>query len=198
MRLINHFPSLLRIGLVGAAAISLGLASANNARAADVVLTSALVTVDCSGLDTQTGGGVDLAGPDFTAHFFFGGPPRPVCSPAPVTLRLSTITPLHDPSIGIAFFQGVGTNQLFSILTFDQTSISGFVEGRDTSNLDVVLFRVDFTGAGTGSIMEARSTFTTEPIPEPISLVLFGSGLVGIAGYCRKKKHDHGEPSSRI
>ena len=65
-------------------------------------------------------------------------------------------------------------------LSFNETSLTGFVEGRDLFNPQNILFTVNFTGAGIGSISSTRSTF--QVVPEPTTLALLGLGTALFGG----------------
>ncbi|MGD0930482.1 MAG: PEP-CTERM sorting domain-containing protein [Candidatus Korobacteraceae bacterium] len=44
-------------------------------------------------------------------------------------------------------------------------------------------------GSGTGTSTSTTSTTTTGTVPEPSSIMLFGSGVIGLAGVLRRKFH---------
>src|SRR5437588_10528553 len=101
-----------RLFFLVVALIAYDFGEATTVRAAAVTLTSGNITIDCSGLAADTSGSVDLAGQDFLMRFGFGGPPRPVCSPSPVNVIMSTITPRFDEDHGFAIYKGAGPSYI--------------------------------------------------------------------------------------
>ena len=174
--------------LFAAAFIACSFAGASNAHAAEVVLSSGSVLKDCSGQLLVASELTDLSGQDFFLHLAAGdGFPGRVCAPSPVSLVLATLGSPFDFINGSVIFQGVGTSVMTGRLTFDQTSITGFVEGRSI-NPDVVLFTVSFTGRGIGSITNTRSTFTVNAVPEPATVILLSTGVAIFSGARRWRK----------
>ena len=78
----------------------------------------------------------------------------------------------------------------FGLFTFDLSSIVGL------NNNPNAAFRIVFNGATSASgnnridnlVVEGTATTTTEPIPEPASLLLLGSGLTALGGLFRKRR----------
>jgi hypothetical protein len=161
------------------------------ARAAEVTLTSGSAVINCTGARSRDNGRIELTGQDFHLLFSYDGVFGDIgCSPAPVTINLRTISPPpYDLVISFVTYQGVTSMFTVGSLSFDGTSISGFIEARNTDPNGVVLFTVNFKGSGIGSFSDTKATF--DVVPEPITVVLFGTGLAGIAGCYRKRKRTH-------
>lgn len=152
-------------------------------RAAEVPLTSGSVIVNCPANPNSRTGTIQLNGPDFDLHFFYDGSGA-LCSPPPVRRFLSG-GPIYDLSIASVTFQGVTTMFTRGSLLFDETSISGTVEG--TTSLFQPLFTVNFTGAGVGSFSPSRSTFEVGAVPEPATLALLSVGVAALGAARRYK-----------
>ena len=77
----------------------------------------------------------------------------------------------------------------FGLFTFDLSSIAGL------NNNPTAAFRIVFNGAtsATGNnridnlVVEGTAITETEPLPEPASLLLLGSGLTALGGWMRKR-----------
>lgn len=150
-------------------------------QAAEITLTSGSVVFDCNqqvfGLSS-----IDLTGQDFSLHFSFSPRPFPQCEPAQINLF-----PSRYDAFALATFQGVTTFEMTGALSFNESSLTGVVEGRDLFNPDVVLFTVNFSGSGVGVITSMRSTFTV--VPEPTTLVLLGTGMATFLAARRKRRN---------
>jgi hypothetical protein len=166
-----------------AAAVACIVCQSKEAQAADVTLTSGSVVVNCTGNPNANTGRIDLAGPDFNLHFRYDGSSAP-CSPAPV-FRFLSGGPIYDLSLASVTFQGVTTMFTSGFLSFDETSISGVVEGTDS--LRRSLFIVNFSGAGAGSFSPSRSTFEVGAVPEPATLALLSVGVAAFGAARRYK-----------
>jgi hypothetical protein len=149
--------------------------------AAEVTLTSGSVVVNCPANPNSRTGQIQLNGPDFDLHFFYDGSGAP-CSPAPV-FRSLTGGAAYDLSFASVTFQGVTTMFTNGFLSFDETLISGVVEGTDS--LRRSLFIVNFSGAGVGSFSNSRSEF--QVVPEPATLVLLSVGAAALGAARRYK-----------
>ncbi len=152
-------------------------------RAAEVTITSGSAVVNCTGNPNADTGRIELIGEDFNFLFRFDGVFGGFsCSPAPVRVNLTTVPfPPYDGVIEFVTYQGVTTMFTRGSLFFDETSITGFVEGTNFLG-DVVLFTVNFSGAGTGSFSTSRSTFEVGAVPEPTTLALLGIGAALFSG----------------
>ena len=182
--------------LLIAAVVACGLCHPIEARAAEVTITSGSVVVNCPGIANAETGLIKLIGQDFDFSFSFDGVFGGFsCSPAPVRVNLTTVpTPPYDGVLPIVTYQGVKTMFTRGSLSFDQTSISGVVEGTNFYG-DVVLFTVKFSAAGVGSFSPSRSTFEVGAVPEPATLALLGPGAALLGGARRwkaRKRRDSG------
>jgi hypothetical protein len=159
--------------LAVAAALTLGLFQPAAVRAAEVSLTSGSVVMNCPGPGAGNAR-IDLAGPDFSLIFSYLARPDPNCAGAEQPLQ-----PARFDAFSVATFQGTSTFEMTGFLSFNETSLTGFVEGRDLFTRQS-LFTVNFTGAGIGSISTTRSTF--QVVPEPTTLALLGIGAALFSG----------------
>jgi hypothetical protein len=167
---------------------ALVICNVTDVQAAEVSLTSGSVIVNCPG-QPFSGGNVDLAGDAFQLRFGFGSPPPTACAPAPVRILASTFPASFDFASGFAIYQGVGTSLMRGVVSFDSTSITGFVEAFDnTSNFGAPIFSVNFIGSGTGVITTTQSTFNVNAVPEPATLILLGTGAALFGGARRWRK----------
>lgn len=158
------------------------------ARADALVLTGGSVSIDCASAPNSREATVNLSGPDFSLNMFISGFGDGPCSPAPVTLNLSTLTTNYDLVFGSVTFQGLSTILMLGSLQFDESSISGFVIGRTFTDLSAQLFRVDFSGTGVGSFGGAVTTFNVGAVPEPATVILFGTGMAAAALSARRRR----------
>jgi hypothetical protein len=185
--------SVCKFAVLFAAFVACGFCQSKEARAAEVTLTSGSVVVNCPPSENSRTGTIQLNGPDFDLHFFYDGSGAS-CSPAPVRRSLSG-GPAYDLSFYEVTFQGVRTLFTQGFLVFDETSISGVVEGTDS--LGQSLFIVNFTGAGVGNFSPSRSTFEVGAVPEPATLALLSVGVAAL-GAARRYKARRTQKSQKL
>jgi len=173
---------LKRIATLPALALFALCLLAHDARADTVVLTSGSVTT-LAGVAT-----VNLSGPNFVLNYSGEIPPG-----SPATFGLNSVT----QSIGFPFvtYNGVTSSFFSGSLSFNDTLLTGGVTAYATMD-DMFfhinpLFTVNFSGPGfitvsnVGGFTQRQFTVAT---PEPVTLLLFGTGLAGAAALRRRRR----------
>ena len=154
--------------------------SAGAAKADTVLLTSGSAST-ASGFGT-----VNLAGTNFSLGYFGEIPPG-----ATTTIVMNTVT---AGSGSVTF--GSTTSSIFTgSLSFTNSLLTGHVSAYATMDDlffgNTPVFTVDFTGGGIMTItplqVGSRTQFTVVNVPEPITLLMFVSGLGGMAIFKRRR-----------
>jgi len=128
------------------------------------------------------GGGPDLS---FQAHSV-----NDLCGPC-TGLPTGSISTLNFGLLGsgTVTFQGIEHHNFILSFSFTDDTVTGHISVFQTADSianNTVLFTVDFTGHGVSSevfVPETQLhsfTFTVQPVPEPASLLLLGSGLAAL------------------
>jgi len=178
--------------LLTVAAAAMLVCGERTARADTLALTSGSVSVNCAPSSPNSREATfNLSAPDFSLHGiisgFFGS--NPCTSAVPVTFSLRSISPIpYDDIVGSVTYQGVRTMFFDGSLQFDGSTISGFVIGYSSDPGGQQLFRVDFTGTGVGSTVGPVKTFNVAAVPEPATVILFGTGLTAAALSARRRR----------
>jgi len=181
----------VKVALLTMTVAAIWVCGARTARADTLTLTSGSVSVNCAPSSPNSREVTfNLSGPDFSLHGIISGFGSGPCAPAvPVSVRLRTISPIpYDGIVGSVTYQGVSTIFFDGSLQFDGSSISGFVTGYTFDPGDQQLFRVDFTGTGVGSTGGPVKTFNVAAVPEPATMILFGTGLTAAALSARRRR----------
>jgi len=117
---------------------------------------------------------------------------------AVLTFNTSTNTfVLTGGVIGLTGLGGTGNTLLSG--SFDSFTSGSFFQafGGDTKNATLLAdlgapnlpytFRLSLFGSGSGTYNVTSADLENTPVPEPGSMVLFGSGLIGLAAMARRK-----------
>jgi hypothetical protein len=154
--------------------------AASTASADPITLTSGTAST-ASGFGT-----VNLTGDNFSLNYFGEIPPG-----ATTTILMNTVT----AGSGMVTLNGTTLTIFTGTLSFNNSLLTGHVSAYSTMD-DLFfgnppVFTVDFTGGGFMSITPllggASQTQFTVAVPEPVTLLLFMTGLGGIAAFGRRR-----------
>ncbi|MFZ7112939.1 MAG: PEP-CTERM sorting domain-containing protein [Desulfatiglandales bacterium] len=161
------------------------------------------VDLNLAGITTP-GNGLDLSSPDATLSFEtrFYQDSQTNTNPygdAPVFLRIYTYDTDGDTYLGYRDYSIVYATQnpwsdqpypTWTTVTVDLNDIGSYTDGGtfDITNMSRVRwYGTDWSGGGDDFVDFRNLTINTgAPIPEPATMILLGSGLLGLAGLRRK------------
>jgi hypothetical protein len=94
---------------------------------------------------------------------------------------------ITDPG-DVGALTSIASGGLFAFIDPNQLNGTGFFVGIDFGDeyISEIIWNVSNTNDGFG--LDNFSTVNATPVPEPTSILLFGSGLVGISSFLRKRK----------